>query len=97
MTTATFQQTLAPLFPELGGEGPDPDRYADAIVVRVLNLGSARYTDAMLAFYGMARVRAAAQSRVNRLDAPVYRAWRDRLELPQRSAAVERLHALWRR
>ena len=97
MTTASFQHTLAPLFPELGGEGPHLERYADSIIVRVLNGGSDKDLHAMFAFYGMARVRAVAQSRVNRLDAPVYRTWRERLDLPKRAAAVERLHALWRR
>lgn len=97
MSTASFQHTLAPLFPELGGEGPDLERFADSIIVRVLSVGSGHDLDAMFAFYRMARVRAVAQSRVNRLDVPVYRTWRERLELPQRAAAVERLHALWRR
>ncbi len=78
------------------GAAPDPERFADSIIVRVLNVGSDRLRDAMFAFYGTPRVTAVAQARVNRLDAPVYRAWRERLGLPPRAAAVERLHSLWR-
>lgn len=97
MIAPTFQHALAWLYPELGGTGPDPERYADSIIVRVLNAGSDELQEAMLEFYGLERVSAVARSRVNRLDALVYRAWKDRLALPPRDAAVERLHSLWRR
>lgn len=97
MITPNFRQAIARLYPELGGIGPDPERYADSVIVRVLNAGSDGLQERMLAYYGLERVQCVARARVNRLDAPTYRAWRDRLALPTRDAAIERLHALWRR
>jgi len=97
MIAPDFRQALVRLYPELGGTGPDPERYAESVIVRVLNAGSDGLREQMVGYYGMERVQAVARARVNRLDAPVYRAWRDRLGLPARDAAIERLHALWRR
>jgi hypothetical protein len=96
MAATTFREALAGLYPEIGGIGPDPDAYAESIVIRVLNAGSPHLREQMLAYYGAGRVRAIAQSRADRLDAPVYRAWKADLQLPDRAAAVDRLHALWR-
>lgn len=93
----TFRDEVARLYPELGGKGPDPDTYADSVIVRVLNAGSDGLRDRMFGYYGADRVQAVARARVNRLDAPVYRAWKERLHLPERDAAVERLQSLWRR
>jgi hypothetical protein len=97
MVTQTFRDSLRPLYPELGGEGPDPDVYADSVIVRVLNVGSDALQGQMVEYYGMERVGAVARARAARLDAPVYRAWRKRLNLPERDATVERIHRLWRR
>lgn len=92
-----FQEALAPLYPELGTNPPDPDAFADSVIVRVLNTGSDALRDQMLDYYGTAKVQAVAQARVNRLDAPVYRQWKTRFDLPERTAAVEKIHRLWRR
>jgi hypothetical protein len=97
MTTLTaFQQEIAILYPELGGTGPDPERYASSIIVRALNFGAESLTDVVLAFYGIERVRAVAWARVNRLDAPTYREWKGRLDLPARDSIVDRVHQMWR-
>lgn len=92
----SFQEAIAPLFPELGPNPPDPDAYADSVIIRVLNMGSDTLRESMLHYYGTKKVRTVAQSRVNRLDTPVYREWKDRLQLPERPAAVEKIHRLWR-
>lgn len=97
MAVTTFREALGRLYPEIGPGGPDPDAYADSIIVRVLNSGSPELREQMLAYYGRERVCAVAQARADRLDAPVYRAWKTRLHLPERSPAVEKLHRLWRR
>lgn len=91
-----FQQALGPLYPELGTSPPDPDRHAESVIVRVLNAGPESLREQMLEYYGADKVRSVARARVNRLDAPVYRAWKTRLQLPERPAAVERVHRLWR-
>ncbi len=91
-----FREALRALYPELGASPPDPDRHAESVIVRVLNTGPDRLREQMLEYYGADRVRSVARARVNRLDAPVYRAWKHRLQLPERSAAVERVHRLWR-
>jgi hypothetical protein len=92
-----FHKALGPLYPELGTDPPDPDVYADSVIVRVLNTGPDALREQMLQYYGAEKVRSVAQARVNRLDAPVYRLWKSRLQLPERPAAVERIHRLWRR
>lgn len=91
-----FQEALGPLYPELGSNLPDPDRHAESVIVRVLNTGPDALREQMLQYYGADKVRSVAQARVNRLDAPVYRLWKSRLQLPDRSPAVERLQRLWR-
>ena len=91
-----FQEALGPLYPELGANRPDPDVYAESVIVRVLNTGPDSLREQMLQYYGADRVRSVAQARVNRLDAPVYRQWKLRLQLPDRSPALERMHRLWR-
>jgi hypothetical protein len=97
MAESPFQEALSPLYPELGTNPPDPDAYADSVIVRVLNTGPDTLREQMLAYYGTAKVQAVAQARVNRLDAPIYRQWKARLHLPERAAAVEKIHSLWRR
>jgi hypothetical protein len=92
----SFQQALAPLYPELVSP-PDPDDFVESVVVRVLNEGSVALCEQMLGYYGMNKVQGVVQERVNRLDAPVYRQWKARLQLPERSAVVENIHRLWRR
>lgn len=96
METNGFREALSPLYPELGAGLPDPQVHAESVIVRVLNAGPDRLREQMLAFYGLDKVRGVARARVDRLDAPVYRAWKTRLELPKRSAAVERMQRLWR-
>jgi hypothetical protein len=96
METNGFREALGPLYPELGTSLPDPQAHADSVIVRVLNAGPDRLREQMLAYYGQEKVRTVAQARVNRLDTPVYRAWKTRLQLPDRSAAVERIQRLWR-
>lgn len=91
-----FQEALGPLYPELGARLPDPDQHAESVIVRVLNTGPDSLREQMLQYYGTDRVRSVAQARVNRLDAPVYRQWKARLHLPDRSPGVERMHRLWR-
>lgn len=93
---AAFQHDIAVLYPELSGSAPDPERFAESIIVRVLNFESIPLVDSLLVFYGFERVRAVAQAQVNRLDAPVYRRWRERLDLPERDEMVERFHRMWR-
>jgi hypothetical protein len=96
MSTNTFQESLGALYPELGPNLPDPDLYADSVIVRVLNTGPDSLCEHMLDYYGAEKVQSVAQARVNRLDAPVYRRWKTRLHLPDRPAGVERMHSLWR-
>jgi hypothetical protein len=91
-----FRAALSPLYPELGASPPDPDRYAESVIVRVLNVGPDALREQMLAYYGAEKVQSVAQARVNRLDAPIYRAWKGRLHLPERPDAVEKVHRLWR-
>ncbi len=88
-----FRQALGSLYPELGSNVPDPDVYADSVIVRVLNTGPDALREQMLQYYGAEKVRSVAQARVNRLDAPVYR---QEKTLPDRGASVERMHRLWR-
>jgi hypothetical protein len=97
MPVNPFQEALGPLYPELGTHPPDPDAYADSVIVRVLNTGPDTLREQMLDYYGAEKVQAVAQARVNRLETPVYRQWKTRLKLPERSAAVEKIHRLWRR
>ena len=95
-TDPTFQQTIACLYPELGAAGPDPEKFATSIIVRALNFGSEPLAAALIEHYGMERVRVAAQEQADHLDAPTYRRWLVRLELPERSAMVERFQRMWR-
>lgn len=92
-----FREALRPLYPELGASPPDPDRHAESVIVRVLNVGPELLRERMLEYYGLDKVRSVARARANRLDAPVYRAWKSRLQLPERSVAVDKVHRLWRR
>lgn len=54
------------------------------VIVRVLNTGPAALREQMLQYYGADKVRSVAQARVDRLEAPVYRLWKSRLQLPER-------------
>jgi hypothetical protein len=94
--TKAFREALGPLYPELGTRPPDPDRHAESVIVRVLNVGPDPLREQMMEYYGVEKVRSVAWARVNRLDAPIYREWKGRLQLPERSAAVEKVHRLWR-
>lgn len=91
-----FREALGPLYPELGASPPDPDRHAESVIVRVLNTGPEPLREQMLAYYGVEKVGSVARARVNRLDAPVCRAWKSRLCLPERTDAIEKVHRLWR-
>jgi hypothetical protein len=96
MEPISFREAIRPLYPELGPDAPDPDQYADSIIVRVLNGGSASLSERMIAYYGSDRVGDVARGRVDRLDGPAYRSWKQRLQLPDRNAGIEKLHRLWR-
>lgn len=96
MSIEHFREALGAVYPELGVTPPDPDQHAESVIVRVLNVGPDALREQMLEYYGAEKVRTVARARVNRLDAPVYRAWKSRLQLPERSAAVEKVHRLWR-
>lgn len=96
MAISSFREALGPVYPELGASPPDPDEHAESVIVRVLNVGPDALREQMLDYYGAEKVRSVARARVNRLDAPIYRAWKNRLQLPERSAAVEKVHRLWR-
>lgn len=97
MTTSELMQAIAWLYPELGGAAPDLEQYAPSIILRVLNDGDPALQEAALTHYGMERVRAVAVDRLHRLNNPAYRHWAPRLNLPARSAAVERVQSLWQR
>ena len=94
---ANFRDAVRHLFPELGGVIPDLERYADSIVVRVLNRNNPGLVEQLLAQFGVERVQAIAVARARRLTNAAYRTWGRRLGLPPRSAAERLLHALWRR
>lgn len=96
MGIKAFRESLRPLYPELGASPPDPDHHADSVIVRVLNTGPDALREQMLDYYGADKVGSVARARVNRLDAPIYREWKNRLKLPERSSAVEKVHRLWR-
>lgn len=96
MEAEAFREAVRRLYPELGAGSPDPDAHAESVIVRVLNTGPDALREQMLAYYGAEKVRSVARARVNRLDAPVYRAWKTRLQLPDRTQAVEKVHRLWR-
>lgn len=83
------------LFPEVGGP-IDLEKYAAAVLVRALNDGSPSLRERVLAYYGTERSAALARSQVNRLTNPAYRAYRERLGLPERDSGVTYMHALWR-
>lgn len=85
------------LFPELAGAPVDVDRHAAAVVMRALNDGTPTQHQAILAYFGEARVVEVAQARADRLSNPAYRAWAARLELPPRDARVTFVQGLWRR
>lgn len=96
ITSTPFCQEIAVLYPELGGVSPDPEKQAASIIVRALNFGSDALTASVIAFYGIERVQTVAIERVNRLDAPTYRTWKDRFGLPARDEIVERFHRMFR-
>lgn len=91
-----LRRDLAGLYPELCGTLPDLEQHAESVIVRALNAGAPELVEAVLEYYGIDRVRAVVQARVNTLDRPAYRAWKDRLELPVRDEIVERFHMMWR-
>jgi hypothetical protein len=91
-----FREALRPLYPELGANPPDPDLHAESVIIRVLNTGPDALRERMMVYYGAENVRSVVLDRVDRLEGPVYRAWKDRLQLPQRGAVVEAVHQLWR-
>lgn len=96
MRTEVFREAVSRLYPELGTNLPDPDAHADSVIVRVLNTGPDALREEMLQYYGAEKVQSVARARVNRLDAPVFRTWKARLQLPERTAAIEKGHRLWR-
>lgn len=62
------------LFPELAGALVDVDRYQGAVVIRALNDGTPTQQQAILAYFGEARIAEVARARADRLSNPAYRA-----------------------
>lgn len=87
--------SVGELFPELCGRPVDLEAHAASVIVRALNDGSAELQDAVVRHYGLDRVRQVARKRADRLTNPAYRAWRKRLDLPERDPAVERVQGFW--
>lgn len=83
------------LFPEVS-EPIDLEEHAPSVLLRALNDGSPELRERVLAYYGPERSAALALSRLNRLTNPAYRAYRERLGLPEREAAVTYMQGLWR-
>lgn len=96
VSAQSFQEALSTLYPELGGGLPDPEKHAEAIIVRGLNADTAEIKALLIKFYSEERVKAVARNRADRLDTPVYKALRDAYGLPERGAIVERMHSLWK-
>jgi hypothetical protein len=93
--TGKLQAGLASLYPELAGATPDLLEHAESIILRVLNEGGEELQIALLEHYGQERVSEVARKRLHRLTNPTYRRWSNRLNLPPRSASVQRIQALW--
>jgi hypothetical protein len=85
------------LFPELCGKPVDLEAHAASVILRALNDGSAGLQEHVIRHYGFERVKRVAHARVDRLSNPAYRAWSERLELPQRDPEVIYVQGLWRR
>ena len=83
------------LFPELCGELVDFETHAPSVIVRALNDGSPEVQDAVIHHYGIDRVKQVARARADRLSNPAYRAWRKRLQLPERDPSVKFIQGLW--
>ena len=83
------------LFPEVGGP-IDLEKFAASVLLRVLNDGSPVLRERVLAYYGPERSAVLAISRLNRLTNPAYRAYRERLHLPDRDPGVTYMQSLWR-
>lgn len=83
------------LFPEVGAS-IDLEQHAPSVLLRALNDGSPALRERVLAYYGPERSAALALSRLNRLTNPAYRAYRERLHLPEREPGVTYMQALWR-
>jgi len=83
------------LFPELCGKPLDLEAHAASVIVRALNDGSGEMQDSVVRHYGLERVKQVARRRADRLSNPAYRAWRKRLDLPERDHAVEFVQGFW--
>jgi hypothetical protein len=83
------------LFPELCGKTVDLEAHAASVIVRALNDGSSEMQDVVVRHYGLDRVKQVARKRADRLSNPAYRAWRKRLNLPERDPAVEFVQGFW--
>lgn len=83
------------LFPEVG-EPIDLEKHALAVLLRALNDGSPALRERVLAYYGPERSAVLARSFLNQLTNPAYRAYRERLDLPDRDPAVTYMQSLWR-
>ncbi len=91
-----LSRDVGELFPEVGGERIDLEKHAPSVLVRALNDGSPTLRERVLVFYGLARARVLVLSRLNRLTNPAYRAYRERLGLPERDAGVTYMQSFWR-
>ena len=85
------------LFPELVGRPIDLDAHAPSVILRALNDGSPELQADVVRHYGIDRVKQIARSRADRLTNPAYRAWRQRLELPERDPGVAFVQGFWRK
>ncbi|MGI8548988.1 MAG: hypothetical protein ACR2M1_16980 [Gemmatimonadaceae bacterium] len=83
------------LFPEVGAP-IDLEKHALSVLLRALNDGSPALRERVLAYYGPKRSAALALICLNQLTNPAYRAYRERLRLPEREPGVTYMQGLWR-
>lgn len=93
--TVRLSRDVRRLFPEIGAP-IDLEEHAPSVLLRALNDGSPALCERVLAYYGPERSAALALSRLNRLTNPAYRAYRERLHLPEREPGVTYMQGLWR-
>lgn len=95
--TEQLRQAIPRLYPEHLGAPIDLEQHARSVILRAMNAGPDALREAVLKHYGLDRVTTVLGATVDRLDTPVYQAWKSRLRLPRRSAGAVALHRLWRR
>lgn len=93
--TVRLSHDVRRLFPEIGAP-IDLEKHAPSVLLRALNDGSPALRERVLAYHGPERSTALAFSRLNRLTNPAYRAYQERLHLPEREPGVTYMQGLWR-